>query len=203
MAGIRHDERCLQATECFTRHLKPLPCLAQLIPVGAIFGVIDDNEVAPGQLKAIVERFRFGAGTKIGDTDDLESGWKRLALERGKRFIVIRLAEEEDFQPRSGPVQLLHGKYDLRNDRRLLVKRDHDAVDGLILCPMRLAFALAVSSGGHAYGKQTKQDACEKEDAKQNVRGVPECLAVEYECNEGQGARCTDDHSLRAAQHDA
>ncbi len=103
--------------------------LFELVGVGAVFGVEDDEEIAAGAHQAVVAGARFGLGLGLRDDDDFGPGRDAGGLQRCEGFRVVGLEQEFDVEFVARVVDLREGGEDVARDVAFLVERDQDGVE--------------------------------------------------------------------------
>jgi hypothetical protein len=69
-----------------------------LVPLWAIFGVVDHDILAAGERQRIVQRLRLGARRDVRHDDDLDIAWKPKRARCRDRVGVDRFEDELDVE---------------------------------------------------------------------------------------------------------
>ncbi len=112
--------------------IAPKPCqrAPQLIGLGLVLRVVDDDIVAAGKLQRILAGARLGARTPVGDDKHAHVPPERGIRQRGLRLIVHALDNEDDLQTVARIVEAVERAQQMRHYRRLPEKRHQHGVEG-------------------------------------------------------------------------
>lgn len=127
---------------------------AQLIRMGSIFRIVDDDEFAAHRGQRVIQRFGLRPWMRDRHPDDFELGGEVCGLEGGDGGVVVRLADQLDVEFGRRPVQLLQRRHELACDLGLFVERNENRIDRQHLAWLRAGgLAPSMSQGGGAKEK--------------------------------------------------
>ena len=74
--------------------------LLELVGLGLVLGVVDDDELAARLQQAVVAGLRLGLRLRVGDDDAAGSWAAGRRRDRVDRLVVVLLAEQQDLELR-------------------------------------------------------------------------------------------------------
>ncbi|HYU60223.1 MAG TPA: hypothetical protein VEK39_05655 [Solirubrobacterales bacterium] len=103
--------------------------LAQLVGIRPVLGVVDDQELAPGQEEPDVAGPGLGLGLRLGNHHQPYVRRRPRCLGGGDRLRVVLLEQDEDLELLLGVVDRGEVVDQVPDDVRLAIDRDQDRVD--------------------------------------------------------------------------
>ena len=103
--------------------------LAQLVGLGDVFGIVDDDMGAAHEGQRVVDRLGLGARHAVGHLQQLEARIAEQPLDRGDGPGTALLDDKKHLKLLSRVVERRHGAPELRHHLRLVAERDEHGVD--------------------------------------------------------------------------
>lgn len=119
----------LQATQAPRRADEPGERTAQLIGLGQVLRVIDDDVVAARELQRVLDRARLRARLAVRHHEHAHVRGKRRRPQRRLRLAIHALDDEDDLEPRGRIVESRQCLKKMGDDARLAVERHEHRVE--------------------------------------------------------------------------
>ncbi len=119
----------LQAAEALAAGAQRRQRAAQLVGLGRVLGVVDDDVVAARKLQGVLDGARLGARRALGNDEHLHVRIELGAGERRPRLAVDGLDDEHHLEPLGRVVEGAQRSQQVANDARFAEQRHQHRVD--------------------------------------------------------------------------
>ncbi len=102
---------------------------AQLVGLGRILRVVDDDVIAVRPLQRVLDGARLGARLAVGHDEHAHVGVEIGAAERRLRLVIGPLDDEHDFEPVGRIVEGAQRNQQVGHDARLAEQRDENRIE--------------------------------------------------------------------------